>query len=63
MNGLVQGCNHKGDRCDRGRIYIFRYPNPISTKGSRFCPPSQRSQLIFFNDYVPGIWGWLQMSA
>ena len=26
--------------------------NPISTKGGRFCPPSQRSQLTFSRDYI-----------
>ena len=38
----VQGCNHNGDRCDRGCTYIFRYLNPIPTKGGRFCPLLQR---------------------
>ena len=31
----------------------FRYLNPILTKGGRFCPPLQRSQLNIFHGYVP----------
>ena len=52
---LRQGCNHRGDRCDRGRTQIFRYLNPIPTKGGRFCPPLQRSQLKNFRGYVPAV--------
>ena len=48
----LQGCNHRGDRCDQGRTQIFRYLNPMAMVG-RFCPPLQRSQLTFFRGYVP----------
>ena len=44
----IQGCNHRGERCD-----IFRNLIPILTKGGRFCPPSQRSQVTFPRGYVP----------
>ena len=30
----VQGCIHRSDRCDRGHTYIFRYLNPIPTRGA-----------------------------
>ena len=40
---------------DASGAKIFRYLNPIPTKGGRFCPPSQRSQLTFFRGYVPEV--------
>ena len=49
---LPQGYNHRGDR-HRGRTQIFRYLNPIPTKGGRFCPPLQRSQLKIVHGYAP----------
>ena len=36
-----------------GNKTIFSYAYPITTKGGRFCPPSQRSQLTFSPGYVP----------
>ena len=53
-----QGCIYRGDRCNHGRTYIFRYLNPIQTRGRRFCPPSQRSNLNFPRDYVPVRYKW-----
>ena len=50
---MTQGCIHRGDRCDRGRTWTFRYLNPIPTRGGRFCLPSQRSHLNFPCGYVP----------
>jgi hypothetical protein len=31
---IKQGYIHRGNRCDCGRTYIFRYLNPISTRGA-----------------------------
>ena len=42
-----QGCIHRGDQCDRGHTKIFRYLNPIPTRGGKICPPLAKSHLIF----------------
>ena len=34
----LQGRNSRGDQCNRDRTQIFRYHNPIPTRGGRFYP-------------------------
>jgi hypothetical protein len=43
-------------RSDYNRDVTTGYLNPITTKGGRFCPPSQSSQLTFSRGYVSVIY-------